>query len=162
VSTKNWCCDSASKERTQPGGSSRISSSMERRRSGGIPLRSVRAAGPSVETLANGSGADEEPVALSYDGGGSSGGCCVDILDACAQAIGRLIPPRWMLSLESVIGMNKLDIFSCLGADQTARGVVVGEVPGGVELRVEHNYLAMTTAPVAQTAGPSSPGRNQT
>jgi hypothetical protein len=58
--------------------------------------------------------------------------------------------------------MNNLDISSCLGADQTARGVVVGEVPGGVELRVEHNYLAMTTAPVAQTAGPSSPGRNQT
>jgi hypothetical protein len=55
--------------------------------------------------------------------------------------------------------MNNLDVSSCLGADQTARGVVVGEVPGGVELRVEHNYLAMTTAHVAQTAGPSSPGR---
>jgi hypothetical protein len=75
-----------------------------------------------VETLANGSGADDEPVALSYDGGGSSGGCCVDILDACAQAIGRLIPPQWMLSLEGVIGMNNLDVSSCLGADQTARG----------------------------------------
>ena len=39
MSTKNWWLDLESYWRTQPAGSSRASSSMLRRREGGMPLR---------------------------------------------------------------------------------------------------------------------------
>ena len=87
MSTKNWWRDSGSKVRTQPGGSSRNSSSIERRRSIGMPFRSVRAPGPSVDTrtIPGVGSVDEEPVADSYDGGGSCGCCVPDMVEVEMQ-----------------------------------------------------------------------------
>jgi hypothetical protein len=50
-----------------------------------MPLRSLREAGPSVETRRMpcvGAAEEDGPVACSYEGGGASGGCEEDIIVA--------------------------------------------------------------------------------